>query len=63
MTKYCKFRIINNMLNNLVNDCKKLLEVYLYRLWSLDRNIDIEFNKPLGKFDSNHFIQIMPFKN
>ena len=57
-----KYISVNNIFNNTIESCKKVIEVYLYRLWSLDRNIDIKFNKPLGEFDSNHFIKLCLLK-
>jgi len=51
MTKYCKLRIISNMLDNLVVDCRKLLEVYRYKIDQLEQNINLEFDKPLVDID------------
>ena len=59
MTLYCRNRIINGIFNDTINSCKKEIEVYLYRLYSLQRNIDMEFNKPLNKFNSNQFIKLI----
>ena len=59
MTQEFKNISINNIFNNTVNKIVKNFEVYAYKIWCLDHQINIEFNKL--QFDSKHFITLCLF--
>lgn len=60
MTKEIKNNIVNNVFNNTVNEIIKKLEACNYKNWCLNRQIDIEFNKP--NFNSKRFVRLCLLK-
>jgi len=56
MTQEFKNISVNNILSNTVNEVIKKFEAYAYKIWCLNRQIDIEFHKP--KFNGKQFITL-----
>ena len=56
MSKNLKCIYINNVFNNTINEITKKLEACNYRLWCLQRQINLEFNKP--NFNGKRFIKL-----